>query len=148
MYHISRHYLGTEFTFNPQTPICTNEVENEMPERVCASPTVEQCWDAIKGCRPIQREVKRRFINGLYFFVYEFSNTETFFENRGVKDFDKTQEHISLTPVKAVLKKAIWCDAYKLDRDYLFVEDIELDEAVESYGNFQKDLINEIESIL
>lgn len=97
MYHISRRYIGHETWFWPTIPVSYNETERDMPQRVCASPTLEGCWLAICGMevhRRMRTDTPSSFQYPI-FFVYKFEDASEFVPNTLVSDFGQTDEHVA-----------------------------------------------------
>ena len=151
MYHISRHYLGASATFTPRVPVQQNAAEEKLPPRICASPTVEQCWNALKGCNDMMREMRFcKGVDGFYFFIYKMDES-TFSENKDVLDFALTNEHISLVPVKAELVECIYIKSARMHFCLSFDsirEDATIEEAASAYKEWQKDEIYRIEDLI
>jgi len=150
MFHISRKYIGDNATFTPSIPVSQNKSEIEMPSRVCASPTVSQCWEAIKVCQDLfdlMRE--QRGVGGYYFFIYKFDNATDFSPNYEIYDFEKTNEHIALSAQKATLVKTVWVNKYCLRSGFDKVaEDVEFAEAIEQEEEWQREMMRSFERIV
>lgn len=147
MYHISRHYLGQKVEFTPRIPISQNACEIDLPARVCAAPSIEQCWEAINGCNDIITELQNYKVTGYYFFVYQFPDTSSFAPSTCVKDFEHSNEMISLTPVKAELISVFyvgygWLRA-SLDKAK---QHATTDEAISAYNDWQGEIIKSVEA--
>lgn len=147
MYHISKHYLGNTAIFNPRIPVSQNVCEIQLPARVCAAPTVEQCWEAINGCNDIITEMQKKKVTGYYFFVYRFLDTSTFSPSTTVKDFVHSGEMISLIPVEAELIDVFyvgygWLRA-TLDKAKQFAT---IEEAIAAYKDWQKEYMMDVEN--
>ena len=149
MYHISRKYIGQAVTFIPFIPVSQNKSEIEMPARVCASPTVSQCWEAIKVCQDLFDLMRQqKGVGGFYFFVYKFDNPAGFTPNTEVYDFEKTEEHISLVAQKATLVKTVWVNKYCLRSSFdKAAEEVEFAEAIEQ-DEEQREMMRGFERII
>lgn len=148
MYHISRHFLGHQATFNPQLPVSQNKSELQMAARVCGAETIENCFKSIKCCWDLMEALNEADIekNGVYFFVYEFENTKYFTENKSVLDFHLTGEFISSKNEKAKLVSAFWVSNQDLGKGYAKHTCIaSIDEAIENW-DYQKTVVLKAES--
>lgn len=151
LYHISRRFIGTEVKFWPFKPVSEQKDEVSLPARVCASPTLAQCWDAI-ACTDVITEMRRKGegTNGFYFFVYDFESTDNFKANTCVFDFEKTGEHISVCRENAKLISCFYVDRYKMQRTNFddVAQSATIPEAIEAWEEWQKDMIVQIEAAI
>lgn len=149
MFHISRHYLGQMATFKPRIPVSQNKCEIDLPARVCAGPTVEQCWEAINGFNDLITEMKKNNVTGYYFFVYKFNDVSTFVPSATVKDYNNSGEMISALPVNAELVEVFYVDSWRL---YSSLEKAKepatFEEAIKAYNNWQGEDLMKIEQIV
>ena len=157
MYHISRHYLGQNATFKPRIPVSQNEGETKLPARVCAAPSIDQCWEAINGCYDLIAEMRKQRVTGYYFFVYQFNDTSSFVPSESVKDYNKSGEMISVMPVEAELIDVFYVDSWRLYRGLGDVvlkdgstkagakEPATFEEAINAYNDWQMSIMKEIE---
>lgn len=102
LYHISLKDLGSECNFWPLRPDETDQdpSEYDMPARICAAPSIEQCVDSVYTCAKV-RSLVRKY--GAKFFIYTFEGEEAakFSANEHVYDHSTTEEYISIVRAKA-----------------------------------------------
>jgi hypothetical protein len=147
-YHISRHYLGDTATFTPRVPVSQNQCEIDLPARVCAAKTIEQCWLAIKDCSDLFYQMKKNPTTGYYFFIYEF-DSEQFVDNTSVLDFAQTGEMVSFKPVQGVLKQVFYANKWRMHKELADVmEDATFEEAASAYYDWQQADLIKIEAIV
>lgn len=133
--------------FMPRVPVSQNKSEIEMPARVCASETVEGCWDAIRCCHDLHSEMRKNNTSGYYFFIYEFDAAN--FQASNVFDAEKTKEVIAMKMVKGTLVSAFYVDKYRLNTEFKIArEDASIEEAVSAYNDWQKDDLYKIEDLI
>ena len=99
MYHLTLKNLGQSVTLKPFASEDRSDTEIDTP-RVCASPTIEQCVFALKGCEWFKAKKNE---NTLCLFVYEIDEKSNFIPYTDVFDFEKTNEHISFNEEPAKL---------------------------------------------
>lgn len=157
MYHISRHFLGQKAVFTPRVPVSQNKCEIDLPARVCAAPSIEQCWEAINGCQDLIDEMKKNNVSGYYFFVYKFNDSSSFTPSTSVKDFNQSGEMISLVTVEAELIDVFYVDCWRLRRGMHDItlkdgtllkgakEHATIEEAISAYNEWQGEDLRKIE---
>ena len=145
-FHISRHYLGNEANLTPRIPVSQNPTECAMAPRVCASESLNGCWESIKVCHDLVSAMKQNKTLGYYFFVYELSGN---FVESGVIDSHKTGEVVSYSEAKGRLLFAFYVDSYRLTNSLeSAAEKATIQEAISAYNEWQKDDILKIERSL
>ena len=144
VYHISRSYIGDNVLFTPRTPVSQNKSEIDMPKRICASDSIEKCWEGVRCCNDLVFEMKNNTTDGYYFFVYEFNADD--FVKSPVFDAEKTGEVISTKMTRGQFSHAIYVQKHKLDNAFNeAVETATNQEAITAWNKWQKDDIQEIE---
>ncbi len=119
LYHLSNRFLGTEAMFEPNLPVNAHESEQDLPARVCASPSLAQCWQSIRGKKMHQAwasELEALEVSEVYFFLYRFDQTSAFLQNGAAFDAKETAEHYALEPQRGVL-----CGAYRISKHLVYL---------------------------
>lgn len=133
--------------FIPRTPISQNEMEAPLPSRICASPSIEKCWNAITICKDLYGELKNNNkVHGYYFFVYEFDSKE--FIKAPVFDYDTTNEMYNTKMTQGKLISVFYVHKNNLFNSFEYIESATIDEAIEAYYDYQKEEIERIEAII